>query len=191
MADLINVRGLSDLQKLLNTLPAKIEANVMRGALREGAKVVLAEAKANVPVNTGTLKDGLKISTGIKRGVVTAKIKATGKHAHLAPWIEFGTRSHAIKVREDDKALNRKLSVKRGKLVRVSMTAVNRSLRLGGIFRDVVMHPGTPSRPFMRPALDGRAGEALKAMGEYIKKRLASKHGIDTADITIGEDDER
>jgi hypothetical protein len=37
----------------------------------------------------------------------------------------------------------------------------------------------------MRPALDGQSSAAVVAAGEYIKKRLATKHGLDTADINI------
>lgn len=69
----------------------------MRAALRQGANVVKAEAMNNVPVKSGLLKAGLKVSTKSRRGVVTANVKATGKHAYLARWIEYGTAAHFIK----------------------------------------------------------------------------------------------
>jgi HK97 gp10 family phage protein len=165
MPDLVHVKGLSDLQKLLDTLPAKMEANVMRGALRAGAKVVLAEAKQNVPVDQGILRDGLKISTGTKKGVVKASIKAKGKHGYLAHWMEYGTKPHKIKAGEG-------------------------SLFYNAAHVEEVDHPGVSPRPFLRPALDSQAGQALAATGEYIKSRLAKKHGIDTSDISIGDDEE-
>lgn len=62
MAD-VKVKGLADLNKFLQQLPAKVEQSVLRGALRAGANVVMAEAKANVPVDSGQLRDGLKVST--------------------------------------------------------------------------------------------------------------------------------
>jgi len=37
----------------------------------------------------------------------------------------------------------------------------------------------------MRPAFDGQSSAAIMAAGEYIKKRLATKHGMDTADVNI------
>ena len=159
MAD-VHVRGLLDLQKFLDTLPAKLEANVMRGALRAGANVIRTQAKANVPVKSGLLRAGLKITTRSRRGVVTASVKAGGKHGFIAPWIEFGTAAH-------------KIASKKG------------WLSFGGIFAKSVDHPGAKPHPFMRPALDSEANRAIVAAAEYMKKRLATKHGLDTADIEI------
>lgn len=157
----IAVKGLSDLQKLLDTLPAKIEANIMRGALRAGMKPIQAAAKLNVSVVSGELRDGLKISTAKKDGKVIARLRATGKHGYVANWVEFGTSPHTI-------------------------TAKNRKgLSFGGLFFQSVDHPGARPKPFMRPALDSQAQTALVASGEYVKSRLASKQGLDTADIEI------
>jgi HK97 gp10 family phage protein len=165
----INVTGLSELQRFLDQLPAKMEANVMRGALRAGMKPVLAQAKANVPVKTGNLRDTLRISGGIdkKTGKAIATVKVGGKYrgkdGFYALWIEFtGAMPHSI---------TGKLSIN-GRIV------------------SSVSHPGMKAKPFMRPALDAKANDAIMAAGEYIKKRLAVKNGLDTSDITIGIDDE-
>jgi len=155
-----HVKGLAELQAFLDQLPAKMEANIMRSALRQGAKVVQAEVQASAPVRTGLLKAGIKISTGSRRGKVTASIKAKGKHGFLAKWIEFGTAAHFIKP-------------KRAK-----------SLFFAGLMRDGVDHPGAKAKPFMRPALDGKAQEALLAVGEAIKKRL-TKQGLDASGVDL------
>lgn len=161
MAD-ITIKGLSELQKLLDQFPVKMEKNIMRGALRAGANVIKNEAKNNVPVKTGTLKDGIKVSVKVKYQKVTASIRTTGKHAYLANWIEHGTRPHEIRPK------NRK------------------SLFFAGLFHKVVEHPGIVNpKPFMRPALDNKATEAAVAVGEYIKNRLATKNGMDTSDINV------
>lgn len=165
MTKLTNVKGLDELQKLLDQLPAKMEANVMRGALRAGMKEVLVEVKANVPVESGQLRDGLKIGTKKQFSKVIARIRATGKHAFIAPFIEFGTARHAITGKD------------------------GRTLFFGGIFVGSVDHPGARAKPFMRTALDSKAGTALIATAEYIKKRLATKHGLDTAHIQIEGDE--
>jgi len=47
------------------------------------------------------------------------------------------------------------------------------------------VHPGVMPKPFMRPALDAQSGAAVLAVGEYIKKRLATKNGLDTSEINI------
>lgn len=157
----VRVKGLADLNKLLQQLPAKLEANVLRGALRAGAKVVMEDAKARVPVDTGQLRDGLKISTRSRRGVVSASVKATGKHSFIAPWIEYGVAAHQITARKGG------------------------WMFFGGMFAKSVDHPGMQARPFMRPALDGRAQAAVVAAAEYMKRKLSTKHGLDTADVEI------
>src|SRR3990172_10648780 len=96
MATETHVKGLAELQKFLDQLPAKIERNVMRGALRAGMKVVERVAKANIHSVSGLLAEGLKVGTRSRGGTVTAYLKASGKHAFIAKWVEFGTRAHNI-----------------------------------------------------------------------------------------------
>ena len=159
----VHIKGGAELNKFLQQLPVKIEQSVLRGALRAGANVVMAEAKANVPVESGQLRDGLKVSTSSRRGRVTAKVKATGKHAHIAPWLEYGTAAHKI-------------------------TAKGKGMFFGGLFVKGVQHPGSRPKPFMRPALDGRAQEAVSAAARYMKQRLATKHGLDTSGIEVDDE---
>lgn len=161
MSDTRHVKGLSQLQAFMQQLPAKYEKNVLRGALRAGAKPVLGEVKANIWVQTGQLRDGLKISTSAKGGTVIAKVKVTGKHAFIAPWLEYGVAAHTI------------TADKGGWLF------------FGGDFAKSVNHPGVQARPVFRPALDSQATAAVVAAAEYSKHRLATKHGLDTSDVQI------
>jgi len=183
VSELIHVKGLSDLQKLLDGLPAKIEQNVLRGALRAGAAVVLDKAKADCPVGVpnsenvrlyggyeGALRDSIRLSVRAKGGTVTASIKAGGKskktkadvfYAHI---VEYGAAAHLIKPQKGG------------------------WLSFLGIFAKSVQHPGIAPKPFLRGALDSRATAAVVAAAEYMKKRLATKQGLDTSDITIEAD---
>jgi HK97 gp10 family phage protein len=165
MVDFKNIKGFDELQNMLDSLPAKLEANVMRGALRQGANVIKAEAQQNLVSNgnvkTEELSRGLKVSTRLKGGKVTASVKAKGKHGYIARWIEFtGAAPHIIKG-------------KNGKALAFA----------GGVYK-AINHPGFKPKPFMRPALDGKASAALVAVGEAIKKRL-TKQGLNAADIDI------
>lgn len=155
-----NVTGLKELQAFLDQLPAKVEGNIMRSAMRQGANVLLAEAKSNVPVKSGLLRDGLKVSVSLRKGVVKAKVKATGKHGPLAHLVEYGTAAHFIKPKSA------------------------KSLFFAGLFSNGVDHPGATAKPFMRPALDSQSQAALVAVGEQIKKRL-TKQGLDVQDIDV------
>lgn len=164
------VKGLQDLQKALSELPEKIEKNIMRGALRAGAKLILAEAKKRCPVGPpsgrnveryggreGLLVDTLRVSTRSKRGLVTASVVAgakdkSGGDPYYAHFVEFGTKPHVIRA-------------KPGGLLAIGVPVVN--------------HPGARAQPFMRPAIDVSSGPALIAFREYIRTRLATKHGIE------------
>lgn len=173
MANDVQVRGLAELQRALDTLPAKIEANIMRGAVRAGTQVLAEAARANVPVRSGRLAESVRVGsvridkrTGRVVGVVRAgklvgsKGKAKDKFADVfyAHMVEYGTAAHIIKAPPGAK------------------------LNVRGIFLSSVEHPGAKKRPFMRPALDTHGRAAVEAIAAYIRKRLATKHGIDVPD---------
>jgi HK97 gp10 family phage protein len=155
------VKGLDDLKALLDTVTPKIQRNIMRSALRAGAKVIAAEAKSIAPRGaTGSLQKSISVSTRAAGGKITANARATDPVAHL---VEYGTKAHLIRAR-------------------------NGFLTIGGYgFGKVVEHPGAKPRPFMRPALDARAQDAVVAAGEQLKARL-TKEGLDTADILVEGD---
>ncbi len=160
MSDTVHVNGLADLQKLLDTLAPKIERNVMAGALRAGVKPILAQAIKNLGSSnkTGELRDSLKIGNRTRGGTVTAVVKTK---VFYAKFVEFGTAAHVI-------------AGKNGGW-----------LKFGGGFMRSVDHPGAKARPFLRPALDGQAQNAVMTAAEYMKKRLATKNGLDTSDVVI------
>lgn len=166
MAD-VHVRGLSDLQKFLDTLPGKIQANVLRGSLRVGMNTVKPAAQQGVRSISGELAKKLKVGTRARGGTVTATLKATGVHAFIGYMLEFtGAKPHQITAK-----VAGALSV-RGRVVR----SVN--------------HPGFKKRPFMRPALDGQASAAVIAAAQYMRQRLATKHGLDTAEVRLDGDEQ-
>jgi HK97 gp10 family phage protein len=174
MSTTTEVKGLADLQRALDQLPAKIEQNIMRGALRAGAKVILEDAKRRVPVATpnaenqrlyggreGLLRDSIRLTTRSRRGQLTVNITAGGDKvkgggdAYYAHFVEFGTKPHTI------------------------TAGPGKFLPLGNGFLKSVMHPGSRPNPFMRNALDQNVTQSVEAVREYVRQRLAVKHGID------------
>ncbi len=198
------IKGFKELQDFLSALPAKIEGNIMRAALRAGAKVIADDAKANAPVAApgsknkkifggyaGALRDSIRVSARMRGGTVTASVKAggtakSGATTYYARMVEYGTAPHLIAVSPDERPINYKKSMKKGTIVKVSMRTINRNvLRIGNTFvGPTVMHPGSAARPFLRPALDNNISAVLNAVGEAIKKRL-TKQGIDASDVDI------
>lgn len=161
---LTNLKGGAELQAFLSSLPAKVEQNIMRGALRAGAKVIAEEAKNNVPVKSGDLRDSIRVGTRAKRGQVTASVKAGNKKAYYYNFVEFGTAAHEIKPKDA------------------------KSLFFAGMFGDLIAHPGNRAKPYMRPALDSKSNEAIEAVGRAIGKRL-TKEGINqSGGLEVGDE---
>lgn len=182
-----SVKGLAQLQRFLDTLPAKMEKNIMTGALRAGARPILLDARSRIHSRSGELAAGLRVSVRARQGKITARIVASGgKRSENKPiWVEFGTRPHFISVTESDRPINPKASSRAGHVVRVAISTINKHLRIGTRFvGPSVFHPGAKRSPFLRPAMDAKATEALIAVGEYIKKRL-TKEGIDASGVRV------
>jgi HK97 gp10 family phage protein len=176
-----NLKGFSELQKFLDELPVKMEANIMRGAMRAGVKPIYIAAKQACPVGEpsstgakryklypGALRDSIRIITRKKGSVVSASVVVGGKNKKgvnvwYANLIEYtGAVQHLI------------------------VAKLGGSLFIGGLFHKVAEHPGMQAQPFMRPAFDSEHDAAILAAGEYIKNRLATKEGLDTQDIELG-----
>lgn len=159
MAEFIHVKGFAELETFLRQLPAKVERNVLRGALRAAAKIIQARAKANVRKRSRATEKSIKVGSRSQGGQVTAYVRVKDFKAN---WLEYGTRPHQIKP-------------KNGK-----------ALAIAGKVVEHVNHPGARPYPFLRPALDQGAPLALIAAAEYMKQRLATKEGLDTSDVQIG-----
>lgn len=180
------VKGLRELQAALDQLPNKLQNNVMRGALRAGAKIIVAEAKRLAPVGPpsgegariyggreGLLRDSIRAKSPENEGTkIVGGVTAGGKFAgtkkksagdaFYAGFVEFGTAAHVIRA-------------KPGSLLALGVSKVN--------------HPGAKKHPFLRPAFDSKATAAVEAMREYIRKRLATKYGIDVPEPSGAGDD--
>lgn len=174
MSEYVHVKGLQELYVALRSLPEKIETNVMRGALRAGINVIKERARAQAPVGApsgrnakkyggrrGLLRDSTRISVRMtKKNGLVASLKAGGKvkgggDAYYAVMVHEGTRPHVIKA-------------KPGKMLRL----------YNGKLVPMVNHPGSIGDRWMEAALDSKSAAAVYAVGNYISKRLASKHGL-------------
>lgn len=157
----LHIKGGKELNAVLQKLPVSIEKNILRSALRMGAKEIAEEAQRQVPKDDLDLYESIKISANYDRrkGQVIAKVKAGNKRVFYAKFVEYGVASHIIKMRDGVLSFN-------------------------GVAARSVHHSGYSAKPFMRPALDTKADDALRAVARQIKKRL-TKAGINTTDIAL------
>jgi len=174
----IHVTGLKELGEFLKTFPEKLQKNIMRAAQREGAKVVAKEAARRCPVGTGSnteygnysgaLRDSIRVTTKSRGTTVITSIIAGGKlkngaDLYWAHIIEFtGARPHWIFARKGS------------------------SLSFQGVQVRAAFHPGMAAKPFMAPALDMQAENAVRVIANYMRKKIDKNAGLDTTkDIVI------
>ncbi|MBK6720194.1 MAG: HK97 gp10 family phage protein [Sphingomonadales bacterium] len=170
----IRLSGGPELLALLDQLPKNLERNIIRGGLRAGAKVIQQQARANVPVESGQLRRAIGIGTRTEGARLSSYVKLRGPGSYIGHFIEYGVSPHLIKVAEEARPIR---NTRRGPR-RLSMGTINKmvargSLVIGGNFvGPMVHHPGHAPKPFLRPALDQKAQEAVAAMGAYIAQRF-------------------
>ena len=169
-----SITGLAELQKMLSDLPAKLEQNVYRGALRAGGKVISEEAKRLVHSVSGELAESIRVSVRVdrKNGKVVAKIRAGNPAAYYAHMVERGTARHWIRATVRPERLTR-----RGRKM-ISINTLNKmakrgSLKIGNVYVGAeIIHPGATRKPFMRPALDTKWRESVSVFADYVRSRL-------------------
>jgi HK97 gp10 family phage protein len=155
MAD-SNIIGGRELDAALQSLSVKVEKNILRSALRQGANQFKEAIQANIPVDSGALRRSVRVTTNSKKGRVTASVKIGNKTAWYGAMVEFGTRPHKI-------------------------TANGGALVIGTHRVASVDHPGSRPKPFARPAFDQKWKPALAAVGAQLRRRLTAE-GINIPD---------
>lgn len=161
------VTGLRELDLMMKQLPAKIEKNIMRGALRAGQNIFAKAAKSNLrqngSVDTGELEKSIRVR--FKRqserfGFIRSYVMAGNAKAYYAHWVEYGTATYYT---GSGRTVGGAYEI---------TPKVAGSLFLGGLLRDSVMHPGIRPKPFMRPAVDENFDAAINQVAEYLRKRI-------------------
>ena len=160
MADDVTFTGLSNLQAMFKDLPAKLAEAGLRRAAFAGANLICEQAKVNVSRGqSGTLaaaiitkrieeKSGPFIQT---YKVCVRKGKYGGPDGYYGHWVEYGHLSRA-----------------KGQALRGSKTSVKnqRAALLAGGAAHV------PAHPYMRPAYDAKAEEAVAVIKEELINRI-------------------
>ena len=156
---------------MLDQLPAKLEANIMRGGLRAASNIYSDSARNNVPIKSGALRKSIKVSTSNKKGALSAKISAGGKGAFYAHMVEFGTASfYAGTGNSVGGPYKIPGKTKAGKSKRTK-----KAVAFGEMVYNNVTHPGIKPTPFMRNAFDQGTNEVIEALRLYIGGRIGKE----------------
>lgn len=176
------VSGLRELDAYLSALPKKMETAAIRQGLTAAAAVIRDEAKLRAPKGSGKLAASIKSGNPRKNNdgtfsisvrTTSAKNRGGNDHAFLGLFFEYGVRPHLIARKVPGQ--------KRG---RVGLkAAVGQGEKIGGVMKisgaggdrfvsGLIEHPGFRAQPFMLPALDVRADDAVKAFAGKIREFL-------------------
>lgn len=146
------IKGGAELNRLLKMLPIEAETKLVRNGLNRGANIIRDQAKANINRRSGATARAIMSSSGVDKaqGLVYAKVKLHKRRKFIGRFLEYGTAAHLIWV-----------SASKGSLI-VNGVPIGKQ----------VLHPGTAPRPFLRPALDTKADEAVQAVLTYLTSYL-------------------
>jgi HK97 gp10 family phage protein len=160
----------AQLKKKLSVLPKAVQEAV-RAAMEEAAQDIVNKMRAQVPVDTGNLRDSInwvwgaapkdaKVITSVgtlkaAEGINTSQITifAGDYYAYYARWVEFGTRGRAPGRYRDERGHTRNAG-KRG-------------------------HAATPARPFFYPTWRAERKKIRARMARRINaaiKKIAGKN---------------
>lgn len=181
----IGLKGGPELLAMLDQLPQNLASKVLRGGIRAAGAVVRDEARQMAPRQSGLMAKSIKLGSARydrKDALVSIRVKVGGEkgnkgnsHAFLA-WIwEYGSAAYSgQKWQRDGSTRTRSVKLKFD-----GETTFGR-------FPDVAAHR---AHPFMRPALDRKAAEAINAMGSYIAQRL-SWNTLTAPEMAVTEGDD-
>lgn len=185
---MIKTKGFNELNEWLSVFPAKLQKNAVKSALIAAARPVRDEARSRAEHKTGKMRKAIKTSKpNINQdGTVSVKVKLDGDHSFLGWFQEYGVAPHFIRAGDSGKTprlLNK--AAKRGDVLGDVATG---HLKIGDNFiSGEVFHPGRAARPFLRPALDVRAKDAVQAFGDRLASYLKDKTGFSAPAVEIDE----
>lgn len=178
MSRTIPMKGLKELDRYLSALPMQMQKAAIRQALTAAAKPVRDEARRQAPKGSGKMARAIK--TGSPRqnqdGSFSVSVRLDPKgndHAYLGLFFEYGVKPHLIARKAAKRGpAGLKAAVSKGE-------KVGGAMKIGDRFvSGVITHPGFGAKPFMRPALDFMADEAVKAFAAKIREFIEGKTGF-------------
>jgi hypothetical protein len=168
------LKGRAAEQRRRDEVPDKIR-RILRGAARAGAAVIADEAKQQV--EAPEVAAGVIVGRSKERdGTITVRITVQeGWARSLGTWLEYGTGSHFISV--DPNFAEGRTADRINRLDRDAekngTSGPGRSLVINGkAVGATVFHPGARAKPWLRPARDVKAAEAVAAAQSYITARV-------------------
>lgn len=186
MSSAMPVKGLRELDAYLNAFPRNMQRQAYRSALTAAAKPIRDEARIRAPKQTGKMAKAIRTGSPKQNadGTFSIFISVDGNdHGFLGLFHEYGVAPHYINPGDatttGGKSMSARLLTRAARRGEVMGDAETQTLRINNnVITGGVFHPGHIARPFMRPALDAKAGEAVQAFAQRIRTFLENKTGF-------------
>lgn len=178
----IAVKGLRELDNYLSHLPRNLQKGAYRAGLVAAAAVIRDEARLRAPKRTGRMAKSIKTGSARQNqdGTFSVSVRLQGPHDFLGVFHEYGVAPHFIS--PGDSGVSARLTTRRANEDGLSSDVETGALKIGDNFiSGGVMHPGHGAHPFMRPALDTKANEAVMAFRDRIVGYLEKKTGFNAS----------
>lgn len=176
MSDL-HIRGLDQVINVLSNLPRNMQKQAIRRGLTRAAAQVRDEARLRAPSQTGKLRRAIRSGSPRQNQDGTFSVRilvdSSKEHGFLGWFHEYGVSPHYITAGES--GVSARLLTRRNRDDKGSMV-INGSHVSGAI-----LHPGHAARPFLRPALDIKADDAVKALAFEIEEFVFNLTGFQAA----------
>lgn len=173
------VKGLKELDTYLSHLPMNMQKGAFRSALVAAAAPIRDEARLRAPKKTGKMAKSIKTGSARQNqdGTFSVEISLKGDHAFLGVFHEYGVKAHFISA--GDSGMSPRLLSRAAGRGDVTGDVERQAMKIGDNYiTGTIMHPGHAAQPFMRPALDAKAEEALQAFAAKLRAYLEGKTGL-------------
>lgn len=172
------VKGLAELDRFLSALPKNMETAAVRAGLVAAANPPMEEAKRLASGWSGRVSRAIRKGSARKNqdGTFSIRIYVDERKpgGFLGYFGEYGVAAHMIARTGsgEGRVAVRKAGAGTGDVA-------SRPMKLGEEFvSGVISHPGHRPHPFMRPALDTMADEAVQAFAVRIRDYIEGKTGF-------------
>lgn len=170
------IKGLDETIAVLSAFPQQMQKKAIRRGMTRAAAVVRDEARFRAPRKTGKLAKSIK-SGSARRNPDGSYSISVRTNDFRGIFFEYGVAPHYITAGDSDLSA-RKLTQS------ASQEGVSDggALVINGKFvSGAVLHPGFPAKPFLRPALDIKAQEAVRALAFEIEEFVFNYTGFQSA----------
>lgn len=162
MSGSLKLEGKDIINKKLKELGKKVANKVSRDSIREGAKVLRKEMRANAPKGeTGDLKRSIRYRIRGKRGNFTAKVGVT-RNIYYAWFLEYGTSAHRVP--------NENVGARRNKRKN------DAKIKIDGRVYSKADHPGVKPNPFIRRSWERKKRSAYESIKTTLWKRISQEN---------------